>query len=223
MGLFIIGDVHGCLYTYIKLMEHWDPKTETLIQLGDLIDRGNHSSQCIKLAFELQSTFKDQAIFLRGNHEQMMIEYLNETNNHLNWLNNGGVETLQEFKQKEVDPFFYLGWIKSLPLTWHNDHVMVSHAGFSVMSEDPFDVRDTNGLLWNRKPLLNIGKTQVIGHTPRLNGKPEYSAASNSWNIDTGAYRNICLTGIRMRKDGKFLEAISVPTDERDLTKEKVF
>lgn len=223
MTLFIIGDVHGCLYTYLKLMEHWDPKTDIMIQLGDLIDRGKHSSQCIKLAFELQNTFKDQTVFLRGNHEQMMIEYLNDSNSHKNWLNNGGFETLQEFKEKEIDPQFYLGWIKSLPLTWNNDHVMVSHAGFSVMSEDPFDVRDTNGLLWNRKPLLDIGKTQVIGHTPRMNGKPEFSAASNSWNIDTGAYRNICLTGIRLRKDGKFLEAISIPTDERDLEIEKVF
>jgi serine/threonine protein phosphatase 1 len=223
MGLFIIGDVHGCLYTYIRLMEHWDPKTETMIQVGDLIDRGKHSSQCIKLAFELENTFKEQAVFLKGNHEQLMIDYLTENDNHLNWLNNGGMETLKEFKQSEIDPFFYIGWIKTRPLTWNNDKVMVSHAGFSVAAKDPFDIRDKDGLLWNRKPLLDIGKIQVIGHTPLLNGKPEYSSSSKSWNIDTGAYRNICLTGIKLRDDGKFLEAISIPTDPRDLDLDKVF
>jgi serine/threonine protein phosphatase 1 len=223
MGVFIIGDVHGCFNTYLHLLENWDPKTEILIQLGDLIDRGKHSSQCVKLAFELQATFKQQTIFLRGNHEQMMIDYLMEKGNHLNWLNNGGGETLQEFNQQGADPNFYLSWIKNLPLSWNNEHIMVSHAGFSVAADDPFDIRDPNGLLWNRKPLLNIGKVQVIGHTPRLNGNPEFISSSNSWNIDTGAYRNICLTGIKLREDGKFLDFISVPTDKKDLDLEKVF
>lgn len=223
MGLFIIGDVHGCLNTYIELIEHWDPKTETMIQVGDLIDRGKHSAPCVKLAFELKSTFKDQTIFLKGNHEQMMIDFLKNTGSKNDWLNNGGFQTMENFKANDLDIHFYMRWLNTLPLMWSNEHVVVSHAGFSTAADDPFDVEDPNGLLWNRKPLLNLGKVQVIGHTPRLNGKPEFSSSSNSWNIDTGAYRNICLTGIRLREDGKFLEAINVPTSEKDVDVEKVY
>ena len=217
MDLFIIGDVHGCFFTYLKLLGNWDPKTERLIQVGDLVDRGNFSPLTIRLAFEIQIAFRKQTIFLRGNHEQLMVDYITGKDLVNNWKFNGGAETLIQFEKEGIDPFIYLEWLKNLPLVWENKKVYVSHAGISEQAIDPFDPKDNAGVLWNRKHLRNIGKLQIIGHTPRLDGKPEYNGSANSWNIDTGAYRGICLTGIKLKNDGTFLEIISVPTDQRDI------
>lgn len=217
MDLFIIGDVHGCFFSYLKLLEEWNPKTERLIQLGDLVDRGNFTPLTIRLAYEIKASFKNQCVFLKGNHEQLMTDYLLGNDLVNIWKFNGGAETLLQFEKEGLDPYFYLEWTKNLPLFWENKKVFVSHAGISENAQNPYDPRASDGILWNRKQLKNIGKLQVIGHTPRWDGKPEYNFTSNSWNIDTGAYRGICLTGIKLKKDGTFLEVISVPTDQRDI------
>jgi serine/threonine protein phosphatase 1 len=216
MGIFIVGDVHGCLNTFLKLLDHWDPKSETLIQVGDLVDRGAFSPGVIHLAFELQMNFKKEAHFLRGNHEQLMINYMKGEDPKGIWLSNGGGKTLRQFEVEQTDPDNYSTWLTDLPLIWENDFVQVSHAGFSGIG-DPYDQSNTNGLLWNRNPLINTGKLQVIGHTPRWDGVPKYSPESNSWNIDTGAYGGICLTGIRLEDDGTFIETVSVPTETNDM------
>lgn len=216
MSLFIIGDVHGCFHTYLKLMDHWEPKTETLIQLGDLIDRGNFSPLTIRLAFEVKKVFKNSVHFLKGNHEHMMIRYLQGEPNSDHWLDNGGKETLEQFKTHKLDPYFYLGWLNTMPLIWENKNVLVSHAGFSG-NGSPFDTHNPDGVLWNRKPLIHMGKLQVIGHTPIAGSKAEFHEASNSWNIDTGAYKGNYLTGIKLNKDGTLIETITIPTDPRDI------
>ena len=43
MNLFVVGDIHGCYYTWRQLLLHWQPAQERLIQLGDLVDRGKYS------------------------------------------------------------------------------------------------------------------------------------------------------------------------------------
>lgn len=219
MDLFVIGDVHACFFTYLKLLEHWNPKTEKLIQLGDLVDRGNFPDLTVRLSYEIQLVFKKQTVFLKGNHEQMMVDYLLGRDKKGQWQFNGGTDTLNKFELAGVNPGKYLSWLRDLPMFWENRHVFISHAGISTYTLYPFGPLDPNGLLWNRKPLKNIQKLQVIGHTPRLGGKPEYDPQSNSWNIDTGAYRGICLTGIKLKNDGKFKEIISIPTDSRDIQK----
>jgi len=216
MGIFIVGDVHGCLNTFLKLLDHWDPKSENLVQLGDLIDRGAFSPAVIHLAFELQMNFKKETHFLRGNHEQLMIDYMKGEDRLGVWLSNGGNKTQRQFEESQIDPDNYSIWLTDLPLIWENDHVQVTHAGFSGVGI-PYDKKNTNGLLWNRKPLINTGKLQIIGHTPRRDGVPEFSPESNSWNIDTWAYGGACLTAIRVEDDGTFIETISVPTEASDL------
>lgn len=217
MNLFVIGDVHGCFHTFLKLLEKWDSKTERLIQLGDLVDRGNYSPMTLRLAFELQLAFKGQTVFLMGNHENMMINYLQGYDFSNHWGINGGNETLLQFERDKVDPRDYLNWLKNMPLFWENKQVYISHAGFNAKALNPLDPQDKNGLLWNRQPLENIGKLQVIGHTPQLDGKAKYDEKGNYWNIDTAAAGGLYLTGIKLKRDGSLLEIISVPTDERDL------
>lgn len=215
MRSFFIGDIHGCYHTFLKLLENWQPEKERLIQVGDLIDRGNYSPEVIQLAQELETAHPQKAVFLRGNHEQMMIDFLDNDPSGNSWMYNGGNLTLAQFEERKKDLDEILTWIKDRPLIWEIEHILASHAGFSNTS-NPLDVHHKEGILWNRSPLKNMGKTQVIGHTPLQEGKARYTGASKSWNIDTGAYRGFCLTGIKLNDKGQFLEEFNIPTVEQD-------
>jgi serine/threonine protein phosphatase 1 len=213
---FIIGDVHGCLKTFQDLIDHaWDKRKEILIQLGDLIDRGAFSPQTLLYCIELENLYPDNTLFLRGNHEQMMLDFYDDMST--SWLANGGRNTLLQFESARLNTRDILPWLKHRNLFFESEYIYVSHAGMAINATDTGNPRNQNGLLWHRGPLQNLGKTQIIGHTPLNDGKPSYNAKSDSWNIDTGAYKGICLTGIKLNHKGQFLEHYSIPTHEADL------
>ncbi len=217
-ALFVIGDVHGCFFTFLKLLDHWDPKKETLVQLGDLIDTGKHSSKVLRLAQQLKNTFKKEVVFLKGNHEHMMLRYFQGQDPENKWLEKGnGRQTLEEFQENKIDPKIYLNWLFNLPLSWENDHIYISHAGIADSAERPLDPDAADGVLWNRNPLKRLEKLQIIGHTPLKDGLPAYNGESNSWNIDTGAYKGQGLTGLKFDKHGLLTNRISITTENSDI------
>ena len=81
MNIFSIGDIHGCLKQLISLQkkiintEGFKKDNDLLIYLGDYIDRGPHSKIVINQIINLQKE-NIKSIFLMGNHEQMMIDFL---------------------------------------------------------------------------------------------------------------------------------------------------
>ena len=72
MNFFVIADVHGCLHTFRELLTHWRPAEETLVQLGDLVDRGNYSPEVVELCRQLSQDFPEKTVFLKGNHDWAM-------------------------------------------------------------------------------------------------------------------------------------------------------
>ncbi|WP_419955056.1 metallophosphoesterase family protein [Neobacillus niacini] len=214
MNYFVIGDVHGCYYTFVAMLtNHWDKENEILIQLGDLIDRGNHSPKMVQFARQLREDLPDQVYFLKGNHEFEMIDHFTNQPNH-NWLRQCGEETLRQYKAEGRDCMSDVNWMKQLPLWFEKDHLFLSHAGISAETETPYDEEDSYGVLWNRSPLKNIQKLQIIGHTPCE--EPKYDEHSHSWNIDTGAAYSGYLTGVKINSNGEVIEFIRENTDHRD-------
>lgn len=154
--------------------------------------------------------------FLKGNHEFEAIVHTEEGNE--NWLRQCGEETLKQFKRRSLDLVTYVPWMKSLPLYYETDHVFISHAGISMKAENPFEESHPESVLWNRSQLKNIGKLQIIGHTPCKSGRAEFDAESNVMNIDTGAYRPKGLTAVKINGEGKVAEIIFEPTQSIDVT-----
>ncbi|WKA53055.1 metallophosphoesterase family protein [Planococcus shixiaomingii] len=215
MNFFVIGDVHGCFYTFDKMIqEHWDRENEVLIQVGDLVDRGKHAPQSIQLARQLEQDFPEQAYFLKGNHEAMMLEHFSNPPSY-NWLMQGGQETIDQYKAMKRDISSDIAWINSLPLFYDSDNLFVSHAGIAEKSRDPFDEESPYGILWNRSKLKNLNKLQIVGHTPYK--EPAYDSESHAYYIDTGAAYHGHLTGIKINAAGEPIELIRLKTDKRDL------
>ena len=82
--IYAMSDIHGQYNLFVKRIEQIKPLLEgdnKLILLGDFIDRGNKSFECLKLAFDLEQEFgKEKVIVLKGNHEVWFEElcFLNE-------------------------------------------------------------------------------------------------------------------------------------------------
>lgn len=214
MNIFIVGDIHGCYYTFKNLLQkYWDDKNDLLIQVGDLIDRGNYSPQTIKLCRELE--FKHNAVFLKGNHELMAINYF-DGNGFEKWYTKYGKAVLWQYQLEELDFENDLNWLRKLPIKWENDSLFISHAGRSN-SENYFDENNKDGLLWNKSEIKKLNKIQVIGHTPHENKKPIFLSESNTWNIDTGAYLGKFLSALKLDEKGNFIDFYSVATFSKDI------
>jgi len=213
MDLFIVGDVHGCFHTFQKLLSYWNPAAEQLIQVGDLISKGKFCPQVVELARLL--AIKHGAIFLKRNHEQQFIDHYIQGYESQFWWNHFIQPVAKQYdyydRELEVD----VRWFNQLPLYWTNDAIFVSHAGVS-MTGDPFDLANPSNVLYNRSPLKNIGKLQVIGHTP-TNGTPLYEPQNNYCNIDTGAFKGQALTAVRLSADGSLNEFVSEWTIIEDI------
>jgi serine/threonine protein phosphatase 1 len=205
-----IGDIHGCFHTFEKLLNEIQPaKNDRIVLLGDYIDRGPASKEVVDKILNLTRQGFD-IIPLMGNHESMLLNAVNSPKTHLNWMLNGGLETLKSFKAASAHdlPKKYLAFFSSLKYyTSVSDNLFV-HAGFKEDSPEPYS--DTTAMLWSRKEIYKTNafasKYIVHGHTPitinELRSLKDQD--SNVINIDTG-----CIYNSRMGMG--FLSAIELP------------
>lgn len=207
--ILTIGDIHG---NFSRLMSLWEKIKVTdddfVIFLGDYIDRGDEVDKVLNWAMKLNQ--KKNIIFLRGNHEQMMI-YANEfVLENPFWLRNGGDKTYlaiekmksedEQAKQKVLD------FAKSLPLSYKikigGKIYFFCHAGIDVNKN--LDEQDEESLLWAREEFFNKfdgDEVIVSGHSPvqyfftESEGKPFRVPNRNVLMLDTGSYfENGCIS-----------------------------
>jgi serine/threonine protein phosphatase 1 len=171
--------------------------------LGDLIDRGPHSSQVVD--FVKQNNY----FCLLGNHEQMLLDIL--TNKSISslamqaWLYSGGQATLASYHESTISPE-HLDWFKALPTYLDLGDIWLTHAGVDPTKSVAEQTADQ--LCWIRDEFHSmeqpyfLDKLIIIGHTITftLPGvTPGKLAQGEGWlGIDTGAYhhRSGWLTGL---------------------------
>jgi len=195
MGLLILGDVHGCFYTLRAMVrEHWKPEEDTLVLIGDLINKGPHSARAFKYWLKLRTKYPNRVILIRGNHEQWFLDNYRHQSRAKAYL-----KICEDFESHSLSPKMVAREIGLLPLHFENDQVLVSHAGISATVLDPFDLTDMHSVLKNRKPLKRLTKVQVIGHNIIEKGKPLFKPSENAWYIDTGAWCKSFLSGVHFK------------------------
>lgn len=67
--LIIVGDIHGSLHDLLRILKFVDKKQFKVLFLGDFVDRGNFSLECITLLFAKKIIYPDSFFLIRGNHE----------------------------------------------------------------------------------------------------------------------------------------------------------
>ena len=237
--MWAIGDIHGRLDLLKPLVEAIrtdaaasQPCLTRVIFLGDYIDRGADSRGVIQ---HLASLPKDQEIewhFLKGNHEEAMLDFLEDPTQGEKWCEYGGDATLASYglrvphlKHKpeawvhlcgdlnhRVTPFErrFLG---QLELSLMFGDYFFSHAGArpgeALENQDPVD------LLWIRRSFLDspdhFDKVVVHGHTPTA----EVHVDQRRIGIDTKAYESGRLSAVRFEGGNRQIVASCVGDHSR--------
>lgn len=196
MSLFAIGDIHGEITKLSNLIEKINPSdTDTIIFIGDYIDRGENSKLVIEFLIKLSESF--QCIFLKGNHEWMLNRaFLSRKDLDL-WLNNGGVETILNYGSMSNILPIHNDFFNSLKLYHETDDYIFVHAGLEPGI--PIHLQHEETLLWIRDPFLNaptgLDKIVIHGHSPILE---PICFDGDKINIDTGAVYGGYLTAIQL-------------------------
>lgn len=189
--ILAIGDIHGEYEKLLSLYEkiHFKPEEDLLIFLGDYMDRGKKPLGVMEWLLEHKDI--PNLIMLRGNHDQMFLDYEVPKREQKNfgwivpdykygWFNNGGLETLAYFeeKRKNSDPWEFLefkakclSFIGNLPLFYqvsqNGEDYFFCHAG--IKPSVALDKQDPHDLLWIREEFWDNyqGENEIIvGHTP---------------------------------------------------------
>src|SRR5258707_12679830 len=92
--LFAIGDIHGCPDELSAILKSIAPVAgDTVVFVGDYVDRGPSARDVIEIALDLEHS-NAECVFLKGNHEDMMMSYLGLPGNYGEAFRfNGGIAT----------------------------------------------------------------------------------------------------------------------------------
>ncbi len=210
----VIGDIHGCLDSLTALLQLVLPKADTLVFLGDYVDRGPASKEVITRLLELQQSHP-RTIFIQGNHDYMFLQFLKkkETNP---FIQVGGRETLISYSIELDDtvstntiPPEHFRFFSQLPLHFEDQHAIYVHAGLEPGRH--LSQQRAAWCLWARNNFLqsnyNFGKPVIFGHTPF----PTPHHTDTCIGIDTGAVYGGSLTALILPD----MEFISVPGEQK--------
>ena len=212
--VYAIGDVHGCdglLAVLLDLIEKDAGSARSrLVFLGDYVDRGAGSRAVIDRLLKVR-TERPETVFLKGNHEQAMLDFLETPEANEEWLHWGGDKTLESYGvadiwkrhpgdlARDLDaalPAAHREFIGALDL-WNirGDYAFV-HAGFkpgvAIEAQTPEDCLWIRGEFHNAAADARPDKIVVHGHHPVK--KPQDAG----WriNVDTGAVWSDALTAV---------------------------
>lgn len=199
---FAIGDVHGCLLTFKKLVEEIIQLTpqDQLFLLGDYINRGPHSAGVLDYIMELQSGGY-QVFPLRGNHEAMLLESwddfqsLKHTKTHekfANWVHDDALVD----ENDQLAPRFE-AFLNNLPYYYELEDFYLVHAGFDFELGIPNGMDDVERMLWTRffVPDYTQMKEKIVVHGHVIRSIQEIKEAvldrKGTIPLDNGCYKSL--------------------------------
>lgn len=174
MANYVMSDLHGCYDSFLLMLETINlTNDDTLYILGDVIDRGDKSLEIIDYIVS-----KPNIVWLKGNHEEFLIDSV-ETKDSQLWFINGGYTTFQQITYKGGETYLnqLYEYIKKLPVIKIVGEYILVHAGIDIPDNtDGLDIeklialQDKDTMLWSRKHINNecnfLNYKVVCGHTP---------------------------------------------------------
>lgn len=191
---YAVGDVHGCFDQMKTVLENIDADIErtgnddaVLVMLGDYVDRGEKSADVLSYLMDLQKNDPAGVICLKGNHEQMMIDFIDDpATAGGRWLRYGGLQTLASFgirgvtERSDADemldacdelcdamPAGMIDWLGNLSIQYTSGNVHCVHAALDP--DRPAANQPERIVVWGHKDfetqLRTDGAWVVHGHT----------------------------------------------------------
>ena len=228
----IVGDLHGSLKKLMNIINIFHHRNYCLrntcvIAVGDIVDRGPDSRELVNWFLSKEPHLQKYSVL--GNHEQMFLKFAQRPQQHKEWLDYGGMETLTSYfpgltKDKLLEspqrwiqklPKEHVQWLKSLPSALCLGKSIIVHAGYNPSLVPEKQVSEQ--LVWGpcltaeSEPLVRSMQTRferiIHGHEI-TNARPNPMSALI--NLDSGAYLpGNPITGLSIDAKGHPLEIIT--------------
>lgn len=204
----VIGDIHGGYKALIQVLDRAKVTSQDqLIFLGDYVDGWSETPELLSYLIQLKE--ERDCIFIRGNHDDLVLDWFKTGNSNPKWLQHGGDSTMKAYET--VNPTLknlHQRFLENLT-NYHIDskNRLFLHAGFANM-HGPASEFHANTVYWDRTlwemvlamdtsltpsdhaypDRLKLFNEIYIGHTPTTRiGETKPMNLANLWNIDTGA------------------------------------
>jgi serine/threonine protein phosphatase 1 len=213
MRVYAIGDIHGRIDLLQRIENRITLDSQAVpadmhsivVYLGDYIDRGPDSKAVVHHLIT-RPPVAGTDIFLKGNHEQVLLDFLDDPQNVADqWFAFGGIATLMSYGIREAPskvqagrfdqlrdelaasiPPAQLAFLRSLKLFWEAGDYFFVHAG--IDPRQSMDKQGPESMLWIREEFISasgpFGRRIVHGHTI----VPEVELLPHRIAVDTGAY-----------------------------------
>lgn len=226
----VVGDIHGqlkCLKRLVNQFEdsvqRYESSQEQMVFLGDYVDRGLEVRGVLDYLIELRS--RRNCVFLRGNHEQVLLEFLGDPDAGKEWIRIGGLETLASYgvgidfrRRASIDwlqvhdqfgssfPEEHKEFLESTEFCHSAGDFFFAHAGIdptrSFSDQSTRDLLSVRGKFLDNKDVRE--KIVIHGHSHVT--KPEIRR--NRIGVDTGAYATDVLSAVLIWNESiEFIES----------------
>ncbi len=193
-----MGDIHGCSAALDALIDAIDLRPEdTLVTLGDYVDRGPDSRGVIDRLIDLER--RRRLVAILGNHDQMLLD-VQAGKYPIYWLLDiGGGPTLDSYGGRDLDliPAAHYAFLGRCRDYFETDTHIFTHANYEpdlVMGEQHAGMLRWESLrAWTPGP-HHSGKTAILGHTSQKGG--EVLDLGHLQCIDTYCYGGKWLTAL---------------------------
>jgi serine/threonine protein phosphatase 1 len=204
--IFAVGDIHGMYEKLVQMMKilPWDPQQgDLLLFIGDYIDRGPKSKDVVDYLVKLKQ-HGGEIVFLKGNHEQMLMRYYFEQKDQMLYVANGGAETIASYVEGAIGkkefrlPEDHVDFFYSLQISFQTDDYIFVHAG--LRDGVPLSDQTEEDILWIREEFIysayDWNKRVIFGHT----ALETPFVTPGKIGIDTGAVYGNKLTAVELPK-----------------------
>jgi len=179
MRLLAIGDIHGCADALDALLEAVGLRFgDTLVTLGDYVDRGPDSRGVLRRLRELAARDDLSLVPILGNHDQMMLDARRDPAAGKDWLTHYGVKTLASYDLTPGDldqvPAEDWAFLESCRPYYSSERFLFVHANAYpdlALDEQPEFMLRWESILSSSGGPHSSGKTLVCGHTSQKSGE----------------------------------------------------
>ena len=227
--VYAIGDIHGRFDLFMDLMgiicedahSKKDERQTCFVFMGDYIDRGENSAEVLQTLTSLARMGSKHIVFLRGNHEAALQQFLISPKDAAEWLDFGGLQTLLSFGIQP--PRFSAGQSDLIRV---RDDLAMALSAYQLLFDTMVDVHRSGDVVFahagvdpNARLEEQSSDTLLWGHRDGLIDQPipgigivhgHYDDASpvrlrGRICVDTGAYYTNKLTAVRLDDRDAFL------------------
>jgi len=191
MRTLVLGDIHGGFLALKQVLRRakFDYKHDTLICLGDVADGWEETAEALDFLIEKVQ----KLIFIRGNHDQWLKEWLHKGKKPDMWTMQGGINTIESYERHPEWKKKHLDFLKKTPFFYEDNKNRVFIHGGLESSKTAGETSKYELMwsrqLWNERGLYGFVpdyREVYVGHTSIHRFSREPISHSNVWFMDTG-------------------------------------